>query len=86
MAPSEAGSATLALKRQPAGRGVLDDELAVEDQAAGACPAAATTSDPPRSWSNVPRRPPTLDHSRRPHHALDCDRSKTWRSSGGRTR
>ena len=25
-------------------------------------------------------------HSRRPHHALDCDRSKTWGPSGGRAR
>ena len=25
-------------------------------------------------------------HSHRPHHALDGDRSKTWRSSGGRAR
>lgn len=25
-------------------------------------------------------------HSHRPHHVLDCDRSKTWRSSGGRAR
>ncbi|MFI5987275.1 hypothetical protein ACIBEA_41200 [Streptomyces sp. NPDC051555] len=37
----------------------------------------------PTDRSNPQAAQRQLPHSRRPHHALDCDRSKTWRSSGG---
>lgn len=66
--------------------GVPDDESAVGERAAGALPGGRHQVRPPRSSTSAPRRPPVVVHSRRPHHALDCDRSKTWRSSGGRTR
>ncbi len=66
--------------------GVLDDELAVEDQAAGALPGGRHQVRPPRSWTSAPRGLPVVDHSHRPHHVLDCDRSKSWRSLGGRAR